>query len=105
MAFSTCLPNAFLAYIQKTLTPQQISTNSYILDRHGKDESFHPSSPPAAVLMPETEEEVKSIVALCQNHGVPIVPFGAGTSLEGHILSSSTGVTLSLEKVSMNQKY
>ena len=43
--------------------------------------------------------QVKSIVALCKNHSISIVPFGAGTSLEGHILSSPSGVTLSLEKM------
>ncbi len=54
---------------------------------------------PDAVLFPETNEEVSSIVKICNNHKTPIVPFGTGTSLEGSAVGIKNGVTISLEKM------
>ena len=52
-----------------------------------------------AVVFPETNEEISTIVKLCNTHNIPIVPFGAGTSLEGNVLGNQDGITLSLEKM------
>jgi len=52
-----------------------------------------------AVLFPETNEEISSILKLCNKHHTPIVPFATGTSLEGHALGNEDGITLSLEKM------
>jgi len=52
-----------------------------------------------AVVFPETNEEVSQILKLCNNHKVPIVPFGTGTSLEGHVVGNENGITISLEKM------
>ena len=54
---------------------------------------------PDAVLFPETNEEVSTIVKICNNHKTPIVPFGTGTSLEGSAVGIKNGVTISLEKM------
>ncbi len=52
-----------------------------------------------AVVFPETNEEVSKILKLCNEHKVPIVPFGTGTSLEGHVVGNANGITISLEKM------
>ena len=52
-----------------------------------------------AVVFPETNEEVSKIVKLCNESKTPIIPFGTGTSLEGHVVGNKNGITLSLEKM------
>tara|TARA_B100000579_G_scaffold257518_1_gene212013 strand:+ start:754 stop:2127 length:1374 start_codon:yes stop_codon:yes gene_type:complete len=52
-----------------------------------------------AVVFPETNEEVSKILKLCNQHKVPVVPFGTGTSLEGHVVGNENGITISLEKM------
>ena len=52
-----------------------------------------------AVVFPETNEEVSKILKLCNEHKIPVVPFGTGTSLEGHVVGNENGITISLEKM------
>ena len=52
-----------------------------------------------AVVFPETNEEVSGILKLCNDHKVPVVPFGTGTSLEGNVVGNDKGITISLEKM------
>ena len=52
-----------------------------------------------AVVFPETNEEVSRILKLCNDHKVPVVPFGTGTSLEGNVVGNDKGITISLEKM------
>jgi len=52
-----------------------------------------------AVVFPETNEEVSKILKLCNENKVPVVPFGTGTSLEGHVVGNTSGITISLEKM------
>ncbi|MDA9752966.1 FAD-binding protein [Candidatus Pelagibacter sp.] len=52
-----------------------------------------------AVVFPETNEEVSKILTLCNEHKVPVVPFGTGTSLEGNVVGNEKGITISLEKM------
>ena len=52
-----------------------------------------------AVVFPETNEEVSKILTLCNEHKIPVVPFGTGTSLEGNVVGNEKGITISLEKM------
>ena len=52
-----------------------------------------------AVVFPENNEEVSKILKLCNKHHTPVVPFGTGTSLEGHVVGNKDGITISLEKM------
>ena len=52
-----------------------------------------------AVVFPETNEEVSKILKICNKHRIPVVPFGTGTSLEGHVVGNENGITISLEKM------
>ena len=72
------------------------ATGASVLAQHGRDYSKHPDHLPDAVLFPETAAEVAEIVKLCAQEAVPIVAFGAGSSLEGHILPVKGGISLDL---------
>ena len=75
------------------------SINSDVRQLHGQDESFHKSAQPDLVVFPKSTNEVREIVLICAKHKVPIVPFGAGTSLEGHIAAIMGGVCIDLSQM------
>ncbi len=80
----------------KTLLGENLSTARAVREHHGKDESWHPPSPPDAVCYPHTSHEVSEIIKICAGHSMPIIPFGAGTSLEGQVLATQGGVSVDL---------
>ena len=63
---------------------------------HGKDESSHAPMPPDAVVFAESTAEIAEIVGLCHRHQTPVIAFGTGTSLEGHLLAVQGGVCIDL---------
>ena len=75
-----------------------VTTNAYECDRHGRGESFHASDPPKAVVTPTSLDEVVGIVNICRENHIPIVPFGTGTSLEGHVACLQGGISLDMSK-------
>jgi D-lactate dehydrogenase (cytochrome) len=75
---------------------ERLTTSDTELQRHGRDESYHPVTPPDAVVYPESTDEVARIVRTCHEHGVPMIPFGIGSSLEGHIAAIDGGVCIDL---------
>ena len=72
----------------------RVLTSESIRQQAGKDESFHPSMPPHAVIRVRNREEVQEVVKTCARTGMPVVPHGAGTSLEGNIAALKGGVTI-----------
>ena len=66
---------------------------------YAKGEDIYDPIMPKAVVFPNTNEEISKIIKLCNLHNVPIVPYGAGSSLEGNVLAIKGGITLSLEKM------
>jgi D-lactate dehydrogenase (cytochrome) len=78
---------------------ERLSTNPNIRAAHGRDESYHQPAAPDAVVYPETTEEVAGIVRLCAEYQVPIIPFGVGTSLEGHVAAVKGGVCVDLSRM------
>ncbi len=85
----------------RALLGDRLSTSQAVLEQHGHDESFHPSSPPDAVAFARSTDEVSAIVRLCNQYDTPIIAFGTGTSLEGHVAALSGGVCIDLSQ--MNQ--
>ena len=79
----------------------RVSILPEICAAHGRDLSFHEGSSPDAVVFPATTAEVAAIARLCSEHHVPMIPYGAGTSLEGHVVAVQGGVSVDLS--SMNQ--
>jgi D-lactate dehydrogenase (cytochrome) len=68
---------------------------------HGRDESYHAAAPPDAVAFVESTEEVSEVIQICAASGTPVIPFGAGSSIEGQISAKQGGVSINL--TGMNQ--
>lgn len=83
----------------KTLVSGSVSTNETILDQHGRDESAIPPVRPSAVVMPRSAEEVSEVLKYCNTEKIPVVAFGAGSSLEGHVLPLFGGISLNLTEM------
>ena len=90
---STSLKDPCLQELQKLLG-ERLSMSNSLREQHGRDESFHASAPPEAVAFVENNEEVAEIVRICVQYQKPIIPFGTGTSLEGHVAALHGGVCL-----------
>ena len=85
----------------RTLLGERVSTSHAVREHHGKDESYFPYALPDVVVFLKTTEEVRDVVNICRSHRVPMIPYGVGTSLEGHILAVRGGVSVDLSQ--MNQ--
>ena len=83
----------------RTLVSGAVSTNETILDQHGRDESAIPPVRPSAVVMPHSTEEVSNVLKYCNSEKIPVVAFGAGSSLEGHVLPLFGGISLDLTEM------
>ncbi len=83
----------------RDLLGTRLSTADAVREHHSHGESYHPPHPPDAVVFPRSTDEVCAIVRLCAEHRIPIVPFGAGTSLEGHVGAVRGGVTIDLREM------
>lgn len=80
---------------------ERVSTRETDLWAHGHDASWHKNCPPDGVIYPESTEQVSQIVQVCAAHQMPVIPFGAGTALEGHVQAIYGGVCIDLSR--MNQ--
>jgi D-lactate dehydrogenase (cytochrome) len=80
----------------RTLLGDRLSTAQAVRDQHGKDLTYHAGHPPDAVAFARSTEEVAAIVRVCAAHRLPVIAFGTGTSLEGHIAALEGGVTIDL---------
>ena len=81
------------------IVEQRLSTSEAIREQHGHDESYHLGHPPGAVVFAHSTEEVSAVVKACAARGVPVIPFGAGTSLEGHVAALHGGVCIDLSQM------
>ncbi len=81
------------------LLGKRFSTNQSAREVHSKDESYHTPQLPDAVVSAHSTEEVSKIVNLCAKHKCPIIPFGAGTSLEGQVIPTQGGISLDLTEM------
>ena len=64
--------------------------------QHGRDESVHEAAPPDAVFFARSTEEVAEVVRLCHRQQIPVIPYGVGSSVEGHVLAIHGGITIDL---------
>lgn len=76
-----------------------VNAGDSALEQHGADLSYHPAARPDVVVYPESTEEVAAVLAYADEAGVPVVPFGAGTSLEGHVIPLRGGISLDLTRL------
>ena len=92
------LRNVVIASLHQLLG-ERLSTATGERERHGKDASYHPCVPPDAVAFPQSTEEVSEIVKICGRHKVPVIPFGSGTGLEGHVAALRGGVCVDISRM------
>jgi D-lactate dehydrogenase (cytochrome) len=83
----------------RQLLGDRLSTSAAICAQHGKDESYHAPHAPDAVAFACSTEEVAAIVNRCSEHRTPVIAFGAGTSLEGHVAALAGGICLDLSQM------
>ena len=83
----------------KKLFGDRVSTAHAVREQHGKDISFHEAHLPDAVVFVESAEEAQQVVQLCAKHKTPIIAFGTGTSLEGHISAPNGGISLDVSRM------
>jgi len=70
-----------------------------VREQHGKGEAYHKPAPPDAVAFVESTEEVVAVVKACAKHRIPVIPFGAGTALEGHTAALHGGICVDVTRM------
>jgi len=105
------LPNEVLPEIERRPVPpamlealrarfgERCSTAAAVREQHGRDESPFPVTPPEAVVFCESTDDVVAVVKLAHAHAVPVIPFGIGSSLEGHLLAVQGGVSIDVSRM------
>jgi D-lactate dehydrogenase (cytochrome) len=92
------VPAAMLDALQ-TRFGARCSTAMVVREQHGRDESPFDAPPPEAVVYCESTEDVADVVKLASQYAVPVIPFGVGSSLEGHLLAVQGGVSIDLSRM------
>ena len=75
------------------------STALVVREQHGRDESSFSAPPPSAVIFAESTRDVADAVKLAGDHNVPVIPFGVGSSLEGHLLAVQGGISIDVSRM------
>ena len=89
---------ALLASLRQRLG-DRLSTSAAICEQHGKDESYHQPHSPDAVAFAISTDDVAAIVSLCAEYKTPVIAFGTGTSLEGHVAALNGGICIDLSQM------
>jgi D-lactate dehydrogenase (cytochrome) len=93
-------PDASLIASLRERLGERLSTSAAVCAHHGKDESYHTPHAPDAVAFAHSTEEVSTIVELCAGYRTPVIAFGAGTSLEGHVAALAGGICIDMSQMS-----
>ncbi|HSW19739.1 MAG TPA: FAD-linked oxidase C-terminal domain-containing protein [Ramlibacter sp.] len=99
---ATMLPAAVSTELQARFG-SRYSTAAAVRDQHARGESPFPPAPPDAVVYADTIDDVQAVMALCHAHRVPVIAFGAGSSLEGQLLAVRGGVSLDMSRINRIQ--
>ncbi len=78
----------------RQLLGDRLSTAQAVREQHGKDQTWNPGAPPDAVAFVQSTEEVQRVVEICARHKIPMIPYGTGTSLEGHFSAPFGGISI-----------
>ncbi|MBS4192799.1 FAD-binding protein [Bacillus sp. FJAT-49705] len=85
--------------LRVALSDQQVSVNETILEQHSKDESYHAASTPDVVVFPISSKQVSAVMKIATEYEVPVIPFGVGSSLEGHVIPYDHGITIDFSQM------
>ena len=83
----------------RTVFDERLSLSHSVREHHGRDESPYSAMLSDAVVFAESTNEVALVAKLCNDYKVPLIPFGAGSSLEGHFLAIEGGITLDVSRM------
>ena len=83
----------------KNLLGDRVCVDEEVRQVHGKDASYHAVQMPDAVVYPKSVDEVSEIVRVCAEHGVPVIPYGTGTAVEGGVVAVRGGVCIDLGRM------
>ena len=83
----------------KPVLGDRLVTSRAVREHHSHDMSWMDAHMPDAVAFPRDEDEVAAIVRACAAHGVPVVPFGAGSSMEGHTIPIMGGISVNTREM------
>jgi D-lactate dehydrogenase (cytochrome) len=72
----------------------RVVTSQAVREQHGNTMTWIPNQPPDAVVFPQATADVQQVVRICAEHGMPVIPFGVGSSLEGHVNAPKGGVSI-----------
>ncbi|MFY8177812.1 MAG: FAD-binding oxidoreductase, partial [Limnohabitans sp.] len=93
------VPAALITALQQRFGAN-CSTAQVIREQHGRDESaFTTVPPPAAVVFAESTQDVADAISLAAQYRVPVIPFGVGSSLEGHLLAVQGGISVDVSRM------
>ena len=92
------VPEAFLQALTERFGAQ-CSTALAVREQHGRDEGAIVAPPPAAVVFAESTQDVQDAVKLCGQYNVPVIAYGAGSSLEGHLLAVQGGISIDVSRM------
>lgn len=92
-------PNNEAIDLLRELLGERLSTGSSVLQLHSHDEAYSKPAMPDAVAFPESTQEVSEIVKICAANKCPVVPYGVGTSLEGHVIPIYGGVSIDTSRL------
>ena len=92
------VPPAMLGALRQRFG-DRCSTAAAVREQHGRGESVYDAAPPEAVLFCESTDDVAAVVQLAAAHAVPVIPYGVGSSLEGHLLAVQGGVSIDLSRM------
>ena len=88
-----------LDLLRQRLGPARVETGQALRAQHAHTTTWLRTQPPDAVIFPASTHEVQEIVRICAGHRVPIVAFGTGSSLEGHVNAPAGGISLDFSKM------
>tara|TARA_Y100000588_G_scaffold384606_1_gene476283 strand:+ start:55 stop:1452 length:1398 start_codon:yes stop_codon:yes gene_type:complete len=83
----------------RVVVGERLSTAAPVREHHGNGEDYFDAVPPDAVVFAQSTEEVSEIAKICSKHGAPIIAYGTGTSLEGHVVALHGGVCIDLSEM------
>ncbi len=92
------LPASMLAALRAHFG-ERFSTAASVREQHGRGESVYDAAPPEAVVFCQSNDDVILVVKLAHEHAVPVIPFGTGSSLEGHLLAVQGGVSVDVSRM------
>lgn len=90
---------SYIEELKQLIGEDQVTTNETMLEQHGHDESYHDPHLPDVVVFAHSTEDVSKVLSFANERKIPVVPYGLGTSLEGHVIPYNGGISLDMSQM------